>query len=100
MTVPVWLNADILSGPVNASSATDLTIKPVEPHEFLTLAATVLPESTLSIGWTTRYLRYSQSQFLLLFVGQIVCILLFSLPPRVSFTFMNKKCVRMCVSLE
>lgn len=52
MTFPVWLNADILAGPVDADT-TDT--KPVEAREFLLGAAASLPESTLSIGWTTRY---------------------------------------------
>lgn len=49
MTVPVWLNADILPGPVNA------TDQPVDAKVFLQGAMEVLPESTLSIGWTTRF---------------------------------------------
>ncbi|XP_044593167.1 protein FAM151B isoform X3 [Cotesia glomerata] len=49
MTFPVWLNADILSGPVDADT------KPVDSKQFLSLANKTLPESTLSVGWTTRY---------------------------------------------
>ncbi|XP_015598599.1 protein FAM151B isoform X2 [Cephus cinctus] len=49
MTFPVWLNADILPGPVNA------TANPVDARSFLTGAHKTFPESTLSIGWTTRY---------------------------------------------
>ncbi|XP_052755031.1 protein FAM151A isoform X2 [Galleria mellonella] len=45
---PLWLNADILAGPVEA------TTKPVDPVKFLTLGAKH-PRSVLSIGWTTNY---------------------------------------------
>ncbi|KAL0102140.1 hypothetical protein PUN28_018576 [Cardiocondyla obscurior] len=46
---PVFLNADILPGPVNA------TTTPVDAKEFLTGAIATLPEAVLSVGWTTRY---------------------------------------------
>nr|APD15636.1 hypothetical protein [Cotesia chilonis] len=49
MTFPVWLNADILRGPVDADT------EPVDAKQFLSLASKTLPESTLSIGWTTKY---------------------------------------------
>ncbi|KAM3963668.1 protein FAM151A isoform 2-T2 [Aphomia sociella] len=45
---PLWLNADILPGPVEA------TTKPVDPAKFLTLAAKY-PRAVLSIGWTTNF---------------------------------------------
>ncbi|XP_043512148.1 protein FAM151B isoform X1 [Frieseomelitta varia] len=45
---PVFLNADILAGPGNA------TVVPVNAESFLTEAKTY-PEYTLSVGWTTRY---------------------------------------------
>lgn len=48
ITYPVWLNADILPGPVKA------TTTPVDPVKFLTLGAKH-PRTVLSIGWTTRY---------------------------------------------
>lgn len=48
ITYPVWLNADILPGPVKA------TTKPVDPVKFLTLGAKH-PRTVLSIGWTTSY---------------------------------------------
>lgn len=48
MTFPVWLNADILRGPVDADT------EPVDAKQFLSLASKTLPESTLSIGWTTK----------------------------------------------
>lgn len=48
MTYPVWINADIISGPVNA------TTTPVDPVRFFN-AAKKFPNSTLSIGWTTNY---------------------------------------------
>ncbi|PSN44146.1 hypothetical protein C0J52_15662 [Blattella germanica] len=46
---PVMLNADILPGPLNS------TTKPVDADQFLTTCVKQFPESTLSIGWTTRY---------------------------------------------
>jgi hypothetical protein len=48
LTVPVWLNADILKGPVNGTG----TAEPVDPKRFLDSAAK-LPQALLSIGWTT-----------------------------------------------
>ncbi|XP_046611418.1 protein FAM151A isoform X1 [Neodiprion virginianus] len=51
MTFPVWLNADILDGPVNSS----LIGEPVNATQFLSLAAETLPNATLSLGWKTRY---------------------------------------------
>lgn len=45
---PVWLNADILPGPI------DSEVTPVDPTRFLELASRI-PETVLSIGWTTRY---------------------------------------------
>lgn len=47
-TVPVWINADILEGPVNS------TVKPVDANKFLTIAKE-LSNATLSIGWTTKW---------------------------------------------
>jgi hypothetical protein len=47
--VPVWLNADILVGPVNAGNST----MPVDAKRFFE-TATKLPQTLLSIGWTTR----------------------------------------------
>ncbi|KAL6438344.1 hypothetical protein ACFW04_004480 [Cataglyphis niger] len=49
LTFPVILNADILSGPVNA------TITPLNAKDFLKGANETMPESILSVGWTTRY---------------------------------------------
>ena len=43
------LNADILPGPVAS------TTKPVEADTFLELCVKQFPDSTLSVGWTTRY---------------------------------------------
>ncbi|XP_050347334.1 protein FAM151A [Nymphalis io] len=48
VTFPLWLNADILPGPVKA------TTKPVDPTKFIHLAAKH-PRAVLSIGWTTNY---------------------------------------------
>jgi len=47
--VPVWLNADILEGPVNA------TQPPLNAARFLRLSRDVLAGSVLSPGWTTRF---------------------------------------------
>lgn len=47
MEYPVWINADILAGPVNNTATT-----PVDPTEFFRIAQT-LPNAVLSIGWTT-----------------------------------------------
>lgn len=47
MTFPVFLNADILEGPANATKT------PVDANAFLSGAVKVLPKSILSIGWTT-----------------------------------------------
>lgn len=48
MFYPVWLNADIVKGPVSA------TTTPVDPERFLK-GAKKFKQSILSIGWTTRY---------------------------------------------
>lgn len=48
MTYPVWINADILAGPV------DSQVIPVLADEFLTKCRS-LPNATLSIGWTTKW---------------------------------------------
>ncbi|KAL2724186.1 protein FAM151B isoform X2 [Vespula squamosa] len=48
-TNPLFLNADILPGPVEAKTI------PLDSKSFLTGAMEVFPESVLSIGWTTRY---------------------------------------------
>lgn len=49
LTFPVWLNADILRGPVDDDKT------PVDPDQFLRLSADKFPTTTLSVGWTTRY---------------------------------------------
>ncbi|XP_015108930.1 protein FAM151A [Diachasma alloeum] len=49
MVVPVMLNADILPGPFSEDD------KPVDADEFLQEAKENFPESTLSVGWTTKY---------------------------------------------
>lgn len=49
LTFPVFLNADILRGPVNATAI------PLNATDFLKGANEIIPESVLSIGWTTRY---------------------------------------------
>lgn len=47
--VPLFLNADILPGPVNATTTV------VDSKSFLTGAIATFPQSVLSVGWTTRY---------------------------------------------
>nr|CAD7401565.1 unnamed protein product [Timema poppensis] len=49
LTFPVWLNADILSGPVNS------TAQPVDADKFLSICARDFPLATLSPGWKVRY---------------------------------------------
>ncbi|XP_057367501.1 protein FAM151B-like [Daphnia carinata] len=47
--VPLWLNGDIIQGPVNA------TTKPLDARRFLNLTKRYFPDAVLSVGWTTRY---------------------------------------------
>lgn len=47
MDYPVWINADILPGPVNNTATV-----PVDPIQFFEIAKS-LPNAVLSIGWTT-----------------------------------------------
>ena len=49
MSYPVWLNADIISGPVNDSITT-----PVNPEKFFAGCAQ-FKKAVLSIGWTTKW---------------------------------------------
>lgn len=49
MNYPVWINADILPGPLNNTGTT-----PVNASRFL-LGCKSLTSSVLSIGWTTRW---------------------------------------------
>jgi len=46
ITIPFWLNADVLRGPGNSGS-------PVDADRFLSLCQAHLPRATLSLGWTT-----------------------------------------------
>lgn len=46
---PVWLNADILPGPVNSE------IVPVDADYFLKTSVTKFPTAMLSVGWTTKF---------------------------------------------
>lgn len=50
MNYPVWINADILPGPVNNTNTL-----PVDSNIFLTTCKTKFPSAILSIGWTTRW---------------------------------------------
>lgn len=47
MNYPVWINADIVAGPLN-----NVLTTPVDPVRFLA-GAKQLPNAVLSIGWTT-----------------------------------------------
>lgn len=47
---PLWLNADILPGPMN------LHTTPVSAEKFLALCEEYFPNATLSVGWTTYWL--------------------------------------------
>ncbi|CAG7713049.1 unnamed protein product [Allacma fusca] len=63
ISFPVWLNADILPGPVNS------TDEPVNATEFLSLASEYSPSSMLSLGWKTNFGchvrgKYEKSQIL------------------------------------
>ena len=49
MNYPVWINADIIAGPLNNTDTT-----PVEPNAFFR-GCKHFPTSVLSIGWTTRW---------------------------------------------
>jgi len=48
LTFPLWLNADILSGPGGSRT-------PVDANTFLSLCKEYFPDATLSVGWTTGY---------------------------------------------
>uniref|UniRef100_A0A8D8V2B3 Protein FAM151A n=1 Tax=Cacopsylla melanoneura TaxID=428564 RepID=A0A8D8V2B3_9HEMI len=47
--VPIWLNADILAGPVNPATP------PVDADTFLNVSVDNYPDDMLSVGWTTQY---------------------------------------------
>lgn len=49
MNYPVWINADIVAGPLD-----NVLTTPVDPIRFLA-GAKQLPNAVLSIGWTTRW---------------------------------------------
>ncbi|CAI9615673.1 unnamed protein product [Staurois parvus] len=46
---PIWINADILTGPGGIA-------KPVDAREFLQTVSLFFPDVTLSLGWTTGWL--------------------------------------------
>ncbi|XP_063853732.1 protein FAM151B-like isoform X1 [Scylla paramamosain] len=47
ITFPVWLNADILPGPVDSPAS------PVPADDFVSTCVEMFPQATLSLGWTT-----------------------------------------------
>uniref|UniRef100_T1JIN1 Menorin-like domain-containing protein n=1 Tax=Strigamia maritima TaxID=126957 RepID=T1JIN1_STRMM len=49
ISFPVFINADILPGPLNSSAT------PVDADQFLILVQKWYPECILSVGWTTYY---------------------------------------------
>jgi hypothetical protein len=51
LSIPVWINADILRGPVDAVNT------PLNASQFLNYFKrfNLGPDVTLSVGWTTRY---------------------------------------------
>lgn len=49
MNYPVWINADIIAGPLN-----NVATIPVDPIRFFE-GVKKLPSAVLSIGWTTRW---------------------------------------------
>jgi len=49
ITVPLWLNADIVAGPVNAATV------PLDANGFLNLMKQFFPLAVISVGWTTRF---------------------------------------------
>lgn len=53
MEYPIWINADILRGPINAQ------FKPVDPEEFLK-GCRELTNATISPGWTTQLVPFLQ----------------------------------------
>ncbi|XP_053277709.1 protein FAM151B isoform X1 [Pleuronectes platessa] len=46
LSCPVWINADILSGPGGRAT-------PLDPHAFLSALTTLPTQAVLSLGWTT-----------------------------------------------
>ncbi|KAH3831794.1 uncharacterized protein LOC127878018 [Dreissena polymorpha] len=48
ITVPVWLHADVLQGPLGNNPR-------IESTRFIKIVKKMFPESTLSLGWTTGF---------------------------------------------
>ena len=57
ITVPLWLNADIVAGPVKAAT------RPLDAARFLSLVKQFFPLAVISVGWTTRLGRISHVMF-------------------------------------
>lgn len=57
LTFPIWLNADILPGPINADT------EPVNSTAFLKLCKQYFPDVTLSVGWTTRVVLTAEGSY-------------------------------------
>ncbi|XP_002121148.4 protein FAM151A-like [Ciona intestinalis] len=55
LTVPIWLNSDILMGPNSIT-------RPVNATEFFRLTQSVFPDSMLSPGWTTTYRQIGENE--------------------------------------
>ncbi|KAM5192860.1 protein FAM151B isoform 1-T1 [Mantella aurantiaca] len=52
---PVWINADILTGPGGSA-------KPVDAKEFLQTVSSFFPDVTLSLGWTTGWVSGQKNE--------------------------------------
>lgn len=67
---PTWINADILSGPVNNTETV-----PVDPKRFFA-AVKQLGPAVLSIGWTTKWSEsYTDGQYTTAHVSQMVDVI-------------------------
>lgn len=55
---PLWLNADILSGPGTTSELS----QPVDAEDFIHTCTQMFPSATLSLGWTTAWSKEIASE--------------------------------------
>lgn len=66
---PVWLNADIIQGPVNASTT------PVNSTQFLELCQQYFPTLTLSVGWTTEVVINKKGSYTWSYIKEMLDVL-------------------------
>ncbi|XP_023232018.1 uncharacterized protein LOC111631914 [Centruroides sculpturatus] len=66
LTFPLWLNADIIPGPINADT------KPVDSAKFLQLCQQYFPAATLSVGWTTKFSFDGQGSYTWLHIKEML----------------------------